>query len=50
MKRKCVDRYSFDTRPQDRNCVFEYLELFYKRHRLHSSSRYSAPEVFENIP
>ncbi|HEX2915371.1 MAG TPA: IS3 family transposase, partial [Chloroflexia bacterium] len=29
--------------------VFEYLEVFYNRQRLHSSLGYMAPEIFEKL-
>jgi transposase InsO family protein len=49
LKSECVDRQSFATRTQARSLVFAYLEVFYKRPRLHSSLGYVAPEVFEKL-
>ena len=49
LKSECVDRQSFATRAQARNVVFEYLEVFYNRQRLHSSLGYMASEVFEKL-
>lgn len=49
LKSECVDRQSFATRAQAKSVVFEYLEVFYNRQRLHSSLGYVAPEVFENL-
>jgi transposase InsO family protein len=43
LKSECVDRQSFTTRSQARGVVFEYLEVFYNRQRLHSSLGYMAP-------
>ena len=31
-------------------CVFEYLEVFYNRQRLHSSLGYRSPMAFEQLP
>jgi putative transposase len=49
LKSECVDRQSFATRSQARSVVFEYLEVFYNRQRLHSSLGYMAPVVFEKL-
>jgi transposase InsO family protein len=49
LKRECVDRHTFATRSQARSVVFEYLEVFYNRQRLHSSLGYVAPGVFEKL-
>jgi transposase InsO family protein len=49
LKSECVDRQSFATRSQARSVVFEYLEVFYNRQRLHSSLGYMAPEIFEKL-
>jgi putative transposase len=49
LKRECVDRHNFTSRSQARGVVFEYLEVFYNRQRLHSSLGYLAPEIFENL-
>ena len=37
----------FATREQARAAVFEYIECFYNRVRLHSSLGYVSPERFE---
>jgi putative transposase len=37
LKSECVDRQSFGSRAQARQVIFEYLEVFYNRQRLHSS-------------
>lgn len=49
LKSECVDRQSFATRSQAKSVVFEYLEVFYNRQRLHSSLGYMAPEIFEKL-
>jgi putative transposase len=45
-----VDRCDFQTPQQARACIFEYLEVFYNRQRLHSSLGYCSPLAFELIP
>src|SRR5258708_33648081 len=50
LKAECVDRYDFQTPRQARVCIFEYLEVFYNRQRLHSSLGYRSPMAFEHLP
>jgi putative transposase len=47
LKSECVDRQSFVSRAQARLVIFEYLEAFYNRQRLHSSLGYVSPATFE---
>jgi transposase InsO family protein len=47
LKTECVDRQSFVSRSQARQVIFEYLEVFYNRQRLHSSLGYLSPVIFE---
>ena len=47
LKSECVDRESYQTRPQARHSIFEYLEAFYNRQRLHSSLGYVSPVTYE---
>ena len=37
----------YGTREQARASIFEYIEVFYNRKRLHSSLGYVSPETFE---
>jgi putative transposase len=46
-KTECVDRQSFQSRSQARQAIFEYLEAFYNRQRLHSSLGYVSPVTYE---
>jgi putative transposase len=48
LKVECTDRYRFATRQQAKTVIFEYLEIFYNRQRLHSALGYTAPHDFEN--
>jgi len=36
------------TREQARKAIFEYIECFYNRERLHSSISYASPEEYES--
>lgn len=46
-KTECVDRQSFATRQEARQAIFEYIEVFYNRQRLHSSLEYVSPVTYE---
>lgn len=50
LKAECVERHDFQTPDEARMCVFEYLEVFYNRQRLHSSLGYRSPLAFEHMP
>jgi putative transposase len=50
LKAECVERHDFQTPDEARACVFEYLEVFYNRQRLHSSLGYRSPMAFEHMP
>ena len=47
LKSELVNHQRFATREQARVAVFEYIEGFYNRKRLHSSLGYVSPEAFE---
>ncbi len=47
LKCELVHRRRFPTREAARSAVFEYLEAFYNRRRLHSSLGYMSPESYE---
>jgi transposase InsO family protein len=47
LKSELVHREHYRTRQQARQSVFEYIEVFYNRKRLHSSLGYVSPETFE---
>jgi putative transposase len=48
LKTEMVSWERFETRDEARRKIFEYIELFYNRKRLHSSIGYMAPVEFEN--
>ena len=48
LKKECIYREQFEKRAQARQAVFEYLECFYNRIRLHSTLQYVSPVTFEH--
>lgn len=48
LKKELVRGRAFDTRAQARSEVFEYIEVFYNRHRTHSLLNYETPYAFED--
>jgi putative transposase len=50
VKTECVERQVFATRHEARAILFDYLEIFYNRQRLHSSLGYQSPMDFEKTP
>jgi putative transposase len=49
LKRELVDRYSWPTRSDLRVAIFEWIEVFYNRQRIHTTLNYASPEEFENL-
>jgi transposase InsO family protein len=47
LKLELIDRQPWPTRAQVRRAVFEFVEVFYNRQRLHSSLGYLSPAEFE---
>ena len=47
LKNELVNHERYATREQARQSIFEYIEVFYNRKRLHSSLGYLSPEEFE---
>lgn len=50
LKRELVNRYSWPTKADARVAIFEWVEAFYNRVRLHTTLGNYAPEEFENLP
>jgi len=48
LKLELVYRTTFGTRAQARQALFNYIEIFYNRQRLHSALSYQTPVAFEN--
>lgn len=49
LKAECA-KQPFATRAQARTAIFEYIEAWYNRQRLHSALDYRSPAEFEQIP
>ncbi len=47
LKSECGERYVFATHQEARTVLFEYIEVFYNRQRLHSALGYQSPAHFE---
>jgi putative transposase len=47
LKNELVHHDRYETREAARRSIFEYIEVFYNRQRLHSSIGYQSPEAFE---
>jgi transposase InsO family protein len=47
LKTELVHQQEYETREKARASIFEYIEVFYNRQRLHSSIGYKSPEAFE---
>ncbi|MCJ7764523.1 MAG: IS3 family transposase [Thiovulaceae bacterium] len=48
LKTELTHHHKFETRSQPNQAIFEYIEVFYNRQRLHSSNDYMSPVDFEN--
>jgi transposase InsO family protein len=49
LRAECTERQPYHTRLEARLSVFEYIEVFYNRQRLHSSLGYRNPADFEAV-
>jgi putative transposase len=47
LKTELIHLQSYATRSEAKQSIFEYIEVFYNRKRLHSSLGYVSPEAFE---
>ena len=48
LKQELIYRRDFKTRTEARQAIFDFIEIFYNRQRLHSSLGYRSPIDFEN--
>jgi putative transposase len=48
LKNELVHRYTFATRAEARAAIFDYVEVFYNRTRLHSALGYKSPLAYES--
>lgn len=49
LKRELVNRYSWPTKRDARAAIFEWIEVFYNRQRLHTTLNYASPEEYEDL-
>lgn len=49
LKIELIHHCDFEIREEARATIFEYIEVFYNRQRLHSSNGYEAPLVYEML-
>jgi putative transposase len=49
LKKELVHHRKYRTRDEARRDIFEYIEIFYNRERLHSSLGYLSPADYENL-
>ncbi len=47
LKQELTHHEQFNDREEARSKVFDYIEVFYNRQRLHSALDYRSPEMFE---
>jgi putative transposase len=47
LKTECVNHERYPTREEAKKSIFDYIEVFYNRQRLHSSNGYLSPVEFE---
>ncbi len=49
LKNEIVHHRDYHTRDQARSEIFEYIELFYNRKRIHQSLNYQTPMQYESV-
>lgn len=49
LKNELVYQHKFKTREEAKNVIFEYIEVFYNRIRIHSTNNYLSPMEYEEI-
>ena len=50
LKTEWLYHFDFHTREEARLAIFDYVETFYNRNRMHSSIGYRSPEEYETLP
>jgi putative transposase len=48
LKTELIHLQTYRTRDQAKQAVFEYIEVFYNRERLHSANGYRSPVDYES--
>ncbi|MFA7422078.1 MAG: IS3 family transposase, partial [Melioribacteraceae bacterium] len=49
LKTELIHRTKYRTREEARRSIFEYIEIFYNRKRLHSAIGYYTPAEYEKF-
>ena len=49
LKKELIHQEDYMTRAQARQSIFEFIEVFYNRERLHSALGYQSPCAFEEV-
>ena len=49
LKKELVHLMTFHSKNQARQAIFEYIEIFYNRQRLHATLGYVPPAEFETV-
>ena len=49
LKVELIHQFRFNTREEARQVIFDYIEVFYNRQRLHSTNDYWSPVDYEEI-
>ena len=49
LKTELTHQFKFKTREEARQSIFEYIEVFYNRVRIHSSNNYLSPNEYEQL-
>ena len=49
LKMELIYQNKFKTREEAKNVIFEYIEVFYNRIRVHSTNNYCSPVDYEKI-
>jgi len=50
IKTESIHHHRFKTREEARHVIFEYIEVFYNRVRIHSTNNYLSPVDYESLP
>ena len=50
LKTESIHHHKFKTREEARHVIFEYIEVFYNRVRIHSTNDYLSPVDYESLP
>ncbi len=48
LKTELIHQQQFKTRSEAKQAIFEYIEVFYNRERIHSANGYLSPVKYEN--